>query len=407
MRWLLVLAWVLAPALAFAAAPAIERTEIVGIAKTRESTILELLPRRPPAMFSDEEIAELERRINNLAVFDDVTVERRGAVLHIAVREKWTLVPTVDFSSGETLADAYAMLGLTEYNFLGTANQAEVKLSREQRGFGIAGRYEEHVFRRGRWSFGADGSFATARYRFEDGNGWRSTAGQTSVWFTSPPLGDFAQWMLALEYGREVIDDVQGTTQPPDSHTVRSYMGVMWNQFRWKDLVPRGVRGDVFVGTGMLVGTDRAQPRHSVESSAVAALPLGPTTVLMARVSAAAFTRGNPNFSLLLGSISGVRGLEDSLYRNWIQAFANVELRHSIRIAKRWALQGVVFADGAGFERMTATGDRGDVLGAFATGIGARVVPTWLAGIVLRADAARLFAPDQRWFYQLGLSQYF
>lgn len=407
MRWLLVLVWLLVPSLARAATQVVERTEIAGIAKTRENTILELLPRRLPAVLTDEDVAELERRINNLAVFDDVVVERRGPVLRIVVREKWTLVPSVDFASGETLADSYAMLGLTEYNFLGTANQAELKVSREQRGFGIAGRYEEHVFRRSRWSFGGDGSFSTARYRFEDGNGWRSTAAQTSVWFTSPPLGDYAQWILALEYGRELIDDVQGTTRPPDSHTIRSYMGLTWNQFRWKDLVPRGVRADLFVGTGMLVGPAVAQPRHSVESSMTAALPLGTTTVLMTRVAGAAFTRSNPNFSALLGSISGVRGLEDSLYRNWIQAFANVELRQSVRIAKRWALQGVVFVDGAGFERLTASGDRGKLLGAFATGIGARVVPTWLAGIVLRVDASRLYAPEARWFYQLGFSQYF
>ena len=155
------------------------------------------------------------------------------------------------------------------------------------------------------------------------------------------------------------------------------------------------MRAEVFVGTGMLVGPEVAQPRHSVESSMTGALPLGSTTVLMARVAGAAFTRGNPNFSALLGSISGVRGLEDSLYRNWIQAFANVELRQSVRIAKRWALQGVVFADGAGFERLTAAGDRGKPLGAFATGIGARV------------DASRLHAPETRWFYQLGFSQYF
>ena len=254
-----ILALALHAEIARAATAMVEGVDFEGIAKTRAVTLLDLLPHPPPASFTDAEIGELERRIDNLAIFDEVKVERRGVRIHVLVREKWTLIPTVDFASGETLADTYAMLGITEYNAFGTANQAAVKLSHEQRGWGVQARYEEHVQRRNRWSFGAETSFSTSGYRFADGNGWRSTQAGGDAFMTSPPWrGDHASWALAIEYGREVIDDVKGATRPPDSHDVRSYLGFTWDQYRWKDLVPHGFRAEAFVGTGILFGPEVA-----------------------------------------------------------------------------------------------------------------------------------------------------
>lgn len=407
--WISVLVLLLAAGEAKAAGPVrVEHVELSGLSRTRSSTVLELLPRPPPADYTDAELAEVERRINNLAIFDQVAVERRGPKLHIQVREKWTLIPSVDFATGKTLADAYAMLGLTEYNTLGTANQTGVTIYREQRGWGVAGWYGEHAYRRHRWTFGVEGSLDTAGYRFEDGNGWRSTQGGGALILTSPP--SFSDWFnqrLGVAYSREAIDDVRGPTRPPNSHSFQTFLGFSWDRFRWKDLVPVGLKSELVLGAGILVGPAVAQPRHSGELSVIAAVPLSKTTVLMARASGNVRTRGNANFSSLVGSIYGVRGLEDALYRNWIQSFVNVELRQSLPIARRWALQGVLFTDAAVFERVTAAGDRGAAMSAIAAGAGARVIPTWLASTVLRVDGSRLFHPAPRWFVQVGLSQYF
>ena len=145
------LALVLHAGAARAGTAMVDGVDFEGIAKTRAATLLDLLPHQLPASFTDAEIGEVERPIDNLAIFDQVKVERRGARIHVFVREKWTLIPTVDFASGETLADTCAMLGVTEYNAFGTANQAAVKLSHEQRAWGVQARYEEHV------SAGTDG----------------------------------------------------------------------------------------------------------------------------------------------------------------------------------------------------------------------------------------------------------
>src|SRR5262245_46301577 len=93
--------------------------EVRGIKRTLATTLTDLLPREPPATYSDRELRELERRIGNLEIFDSVEVTRDGPCLTITVREKWTIIPEFDLATGTSWVDTYVMLGVTEYNFLG------------------------------------------------------------------------------------------------------------------------------------------------------------------------------------------------------------------------------------------------------------------------------------------------
>ena len=137
------------------------------------------------------------------------------------------------------------------------------------------------------------------------------------------------------------------------------------------------------------------------------AQPLARYTVFTARVVGAVSTRGNANFSQVVGSLAGVRGLEDGLFRTWLQTYGNFELRQALPFAERWAIQGVLFSDVAAFEQIDAGGARGRTGSACSVGVGARVIPTWLANVMLRLDLARLLSPNQSWFLQFGLNQYF
>jgi hypothetical protein len=49
---------------------------VYGLSRTRLDTVLELLPRAPPAQYSAVELIEFERRLANLAIFDLVRVTR-------------------------------------------------------------------------------------------------------------------------------------------------------------------------------------------------------------------------------------------------------------------------------------------------------------------------------------------
>jgi hypothetical protein len=116
---------------------------------------------------------------------------------------------------------------------------------------------------------------------------------------------------------------------------------------------------------------------------------------------------GNPNHSLLIGSIAGIRGLSDNLFRNRAQAYSNLELRHAVPLAPRWALQGVLFSDFGAFQSFRDDGKTRDWRGAISIGAGLRLVPTFLANTLLRVDFAQLFAPSPNSYIQVGITQYF
>ena len=389
----------------------IERVELTGIESTRASTLLELLPRPAPAAYSDAELSEVERRIANLEIFDDVSVQRKPPVLRIKVREKWTLTPSFDLAGGESLADVYVFLGLTEYNLFGSASALAGSIYRERRGFGFSTGYWEHVYRRDRWSWAAEASYSTSGLFFMEGareDSWYTATAVASVWTTSTPvITDHLRYELGFVYKHEKVEDVIGAVRPPDGHMFGGSMLFTWDAYRWEDLTPIGWSATVDVLPGFFFGPHVPQSRHQADVKLKGALRLAQGLGLLARLEGGVTTRGNANHSLLIGSLRGVRGLPDSFYFNWLQLYLNVELRHAVRLAPRWALQGVLFADGGAFEGITATGARGEANVALSTGVGLRLIPTWLSGLVLRFDVGRVYTPEPAYFYQYGLSQYF
>src|SRR5690606_12202132 len=119
------------------------------------------------------------------------------------------------------------------------------------------------------------------------------------------------------------------------------YVGLIpeltWDRYHWHDLVPSGYRLALEFRPGFFFGAN--QPRHEVKVRYLHAIPLGEASVAMINgVAEAVNNSRNPNHSLLLGSITGIRGLPDNLYRNRAHTYANVELRHAIKVAPRWAL---------------------------------------------------------------------
>lgn len=384
---------------------------VTGLTRTRTRTVVELLPREPPSEYTDAELRETERRISNLGVFDHVSVSRAAgesasADVAIAAREKWTLIPDFALATGKTLRDLYIALGATEFNFLGTASALGVSVYREQRGFGFAATFAEHESRRHRWAYGGEASYGSASLRFTDGNAWFSTIGALNLWATSVPLlGPHLRARANLLYQHEKMDEFEGAVHPPNGSTIGGGGQLVWDGYRFHDLVPHGIKALVGAGVGAFVPAN--QPRAYAELNIIAAQPLWPYAVLLTRFDGTWTSRGNANHSSLVGSIEGVRGLEDALYRNWLQTFANLELRQSVKVFDRLALQAAVFTDAAVFARLSAAGERDGTGHAFSGGVGARVIPTFLASLLFRVDVARLVLPHQDWFVQLGVSQYF
>lgn len=203
---------------------------------------------------------------------------------------------------------------------------------------------------------------------------------------------------------RELIEENPGA-HPPNGYFIGIAPEMMWDRYRWHDLVPTGYRVTLELRPGYFLGPN--QNRHEGRLRYLQGVPLGPTTVLMINGMAEAVNAGNPNHSVLIGSLAGVRGLRDNLFRNRAQTYMNLELRHAVSLAPRWALQGVLFSDLGSFQPFDVQGKPQSWKGAANIGVGARLVPTFLSNTLLRVDLARLLSPDERFFLQVGITQYF
>jgi surface antigen-like variable number repeat protein len=382
-----------------------------GNERTRDATLLELLPRPAPATFSENELLELERRINNLGIFDSVDVRVVGSELVVTVREKFTITPSLDFSTGQTLADFEVSAGATEYNFLGRASELGLVAGWEQRGPLAWLWYSEHALRARRWAFAAAAGFERASLRFgpdpdaPDAAWARGRAQAEMAWRTPYSYRLPVRYEVGGFFLRELIEHDVGPVMPPDGYAFGTSIAFTLDRYTWRDLVPSGVRVRLQARPGWFVPDPKA--RFAASAMVLAAAPLGKLTVFATRTQWDFVSSGNANHSALVGSQDGVRGLPDAFYRTRHQAYVNVELRHAIKLAERWALQGVIFSDGAIFEPMDARGSPTSWKAALSSGVGIRVIPTFLTQLLARVDGARLFVPEGSWFFQLGVTQYF
>ncbi|MDZ4733570.1 MAG: hypothetical protein SGJ16_08285 [Nitrospirota bacterium] len=386
----------------------IDTVHIEGLIHTEQATILRLLPRSVPAEFTRAEVEEFERRVRNLSLFDRVLVTRDGQNVTVDVQEKITLAPILNFTSGTSVKDLNATVGLVEYNLFGTGTQLGGQFNYSQRGPNVDLWLSQHAYEPGRWAKEIKGSYNVNGIRFADSaSTWNRNRIGSELELKGPfQYGSPLRYEVVVKFYRELIDDEKGAQRPPDGYYVGLIPEITWDKYRWHDLVPSGYRISLELRPGFFFGPN--QQRHEVELRYLQGIPLASTTVLMINsVAEAVNNSGNPNHSLLLGSISGVRGLSDNLYRNRALAYTNLELRHAIQVAPRWAVQGVLFSDFGTFQSFTADGNLEDWRGAVNIGTGLRIVPTFLSNTLLRVDVAHLFSPSQNSLIQFGITQYF
>ena len=386
----------------------IDVIQIEGLVHTAQDTLFRLLPRSLPAEFTRAEIEEFERRVRNLSLFDRVQVTRAGQHMTVEVQEKITLAPILNFTSGTSVKDLNATMGLVEYNLFGTGTQLGGQFSYSQRGPNVDLWLSQHAFEPGRWAKEIKGSYNVNGIRFADSaSTWSRNRIGSELELKGPyRYGSPLRYEVVVKFYREQIDDEKGAQRPPDGYYVGLIPELTWDKYHWHDLVPSGYRIALELRPGFFFGAN--QQRHEIKLRYLQGIPLAPTTVLMINsVAEAVNNSGNANHSLLIGSITGIRGLSDNLYRNRAQAYTNLEFRHAIHVAPRWAVQGVLFSDFGTFQSFTEDGSLRDWRGAVNVGTGFRLVPTFLSNTILRIDLAHLFSPSQNSLIQFGITQYF
>jgi hypothetical protein len=386
----------------------IDAVRIEGLIHTKQETIVRLLPRSLPTEFTRAEIEEFERRVRNLSLFDHVQLTRDGHVVTVEAHEKVTLAPILNFTSGSSTKDLNATVGLVEYNLFGTGTQLGGQFNYSQRGPNIDLWLSQHPFEPGRWAKELKAFYASNGIRFADSAAsWTRNRMGGEFELRGPyAYGSPFRYEVVLEVYRELVDQDQPGPRQANGYYVGLIPELTWDQYHWHDLVPKGYRIALELKPGFLFAAN--QQRHEVKLRYLQGLPMGNMSVFMINTVAEAVNdSGNANHSLLLGSITGVRGLSDNLYRNQVHAYTNLEFRHAVKVAARWAFQGVLFTDFGAFRPFTETGSVRDWLGAVNVGAGGRLVPTFLSNTLLRVDVARLFSPNPNSLIQFGITQYF
>ncbi len=386
----------------------INRVVIEGTIHTRDTTLLRLLPRPVPNHFTRAEIDEFERRVRNLSLFDKIHVTREQSLLRVAVLEKTTLAPILTFTSGSTAKDLNATVGLIEYNVWGAGTQLGGQFSYSQRGPNVDLWLSQHPLEPDRWAKEVKGFYHVNGIRFADSTfAWTRNRFGAELEVRGPySYGSPFRYEVVLEVYREVVLEEHASRPLPNGYYVGLIPELMWDRYHWDDLAPSGYRISLEIKPGFFFGANHQ--RHEAKLRYLQGMPLGSMTVLMINsVAEAVNDTGNPSHSLLLGSIVGIRGLQDNLYRNRAQTYTNLEFRHAMSIARRWALQGVLFSDAGAFQSFAEDGALRPWKGAVSVGAGFRLIPTFLSNTLLRVDLAQLFAPNRNMLVQIGITQYF
>ena len=394
------------------------RLEPRGFSKVDLAVVEEVLPRKLPTCLDQAELAEFERRLWTLGLFDDVKVECGGSALTVTVREKWTLIPGADFGTAKTLRDSYFFLALVESNVAGRAIECGGYGAYYERAFSGETWCGEHPFGARRLSYEHNLNYVGSGFVFDDEPFlWerRRTGARLGVRLPFPYGSAWRFAILPNGYHEGIKGDVPTTMRDAGWFSGVGLRAV-YDGYEWHDLVPRGFRFGIEVTPGVYLGDGEPHGRHSVTAQTLTAFRFSQRTGLVTNVVGEAVNAGDVNHSFLLGSISawrgsfgtvgGVRGLPDNRNRNQMHLFSNVELRHSIGITSRLFIQGAAFADGGVYRRMNSAGQVLPFEPTLSGGVGLRVLPTFLAWAIFRIDGGRLFLPEQAWFFQLAFSQY-
>jgi hypothetical protein len=380
--------------------------DFVGLESTKLEVVMDLLPRPLPTELTEGEIQEFKRRVKNLGLFDSVVVTREESHLRVKLSHKTTLSPNVHFSSGKTLRDSSATLGLTEYDFLGTAAALGGKLSYAERGLNFALWLDQQPYSPTKWAREYEIYRLSSGFRFTDSeNTWsRNRTGGFIEWITPFHYASHLRYEFQLMAYHESFTNLSAAPSPEDGVYLGSLFEIIYDAYRWDDLTPSGYKFTLEMRPGMMTrGTFRGESRLKL----ITAYSFLERTALLLNASAAGVNSGDINHSILIGSQQGVRGLPDSLYRCSLVSYANLELRHSIRLFNRNFLQPTVFTDVASFLPMNSIGQTTSWTQAWSTGVGLRFIPASLTHLILRLDVSRLHLPTQTWLAQFGISQYF
>jgi hypothetical protein len=384
----------------------VDRLEVEGVEDTKPKTIEELLPRVLPTVLSRAELAEFERRVRCLALFDHVTVRVDADVLKVTVTEKGTLIPIFYFAGGKTVADSIASIGALHFNAFGEGTQLGAQAAYENRSFNVRLNLAQHAFRARAFSYSLTPYILGSRFLFPRArDAWTQTRYGASARIRFPfAYGMPFRFAVGPEAYYERTTEVSSRRPPPDGIFAGGRVQLTIDGYTFDDLVPHGYAIEVGAAAGAFLPNDELRGR--VEVNPRVAVPLWRDAVVMFNGYTGYLAVKNPNASHGIDS-GEIRGLRGVVYHADALGYLTTEIRQSYRFTSRWAVQLVPLADVGTFRTVSPAGKAEQFRSALSFGLGFRLVPTLISVAVLRIDAVRMVMPDEGYVVLASFDQFF
>ena len=380
---------------------AISSIDIQGLERTRESVVLNELTLAPGQDVTEEDLIESRRRLRNLPLFRQTTFDLQdtdgdGQRLVISVDERWTLLPSANFSTTDDTT--LLRLGAREINLMGRYIELGAAYER------LTGLHSGEIWFRNPRLRGRTLDVAVdAQYRnriypsYDDEGAIDGGFAIRRISLSSEALHEISPWIhLGARFqalsdqpsldpvGATMRDAQQQRGLPPSSRLFRPGLLARIGQMNQLGLVMGGITLDLQIdGASQSLGsTDSFLAADAVLRGAIS-LPY--QSNLLTRLRLGRTGAASPQHQLYIGGLDEVRAFPDMRFRGSHRWYANAEYRIP-SLGNEWVtLQHVFFVDAGAIG--DATSDlRG--LDALSTGLGLRLKSPRIHGLALRFDLA-------------------
>ncbi len=385
--------------------------EIEGLERTRESVVLGELAFDKGEPATDAELQETERRLRNLPMFRDVTIgvrdlDDRGRKLAISVEERWTLLPSANFS--RTDDTTLIRIGAREVNLLG--HFVEVGAAYERLTGLNSGEvwFQNPRFLGRRLDVALDAEFRNRVYpSYDDAGDLDGGFAIRRIGFSGQALQELSPWLhvggrLQWLSDRPSLDPISDELAP-STRLLKPGLLARIGQINHLGLVMGGATLDLRLsGAHRSIGSTESFTTVDAELLGARSFPLQSNA--LGRFNIGRTGAQSQQHQLFVGGLDEVRSLQDMRFRGTHRWVANAEYRIP-SFGNRWLMLQHVFFTDAG-----AIGDDGgDLLGVdvLSAGIGLRLMSPRVHGLVIRLDYAFPIHGDGSAPLSFGSRQFF
>ncbi|SMF25239.1 BamA/TamA family outer membrane protein [Pseudobacteriovorax antillogorgiicola] len=395
--------------------------EVVGLRKTSDRVILQLLELEIGARVDTVDIERGVRRIRNTRLFTDVQyrLEERGdeRVLIVHAKDRWTTIPIAKFNSGGGVQQL--ILGVYDPNIAGSYLEAGAQLERlEDMNSGVIWFKAPHLMG-SRFSLNLQ-LWNTNRMRTfydqkssgpEEIDGYLQTRKQLVI-ILSHEVSEYLSWTAGVERHQDffsldyVTDEVivaRGAAPLPQNTDLAKFsLGLQLGRMDYGEYLVDGLQANI--DSSIFEGT-------SSDRNKFVQMELGlhySKTISGQHTFAQRFLWGRTDaqdqqYRFYLGGLDRIRGFVDNRFSSDNFWLSNTEFRY---LTARWThilLQGTVFTD----ILSTAEGGEGDGVTAASAGFGLRFIAPRIYRFVGRIDYAATLRKTDEQHVSFGVQQFF